>query len=93
MSSTILLKPVLTEKSLNKTDLYVFKTDPKAKKTQIKELVEKTYQVEVLKIKTLVRKGKVKTVGKKRLKKALPTTKLAYIILSKGKIEDFPKNN
>lgn len=93
MSKTLLIKPVLTEKSLNKTDLYVFKVDNKANKLQIKETVEKTYNVKIKEIKTLVRKGKIKTVGRKRLKKQLPTVKLAYITLSKGKIEDFPKNN
>jgi len=93
MSKTLLIKPVLTEKSLNKTDLYVFKVDNKANKLQIKETVEKTYNVKTKEIKTLVRKGKIKTVGRKRLKKQLPTVKLAYITLSKGKIEDFPKNN
>lgn len=93
MSKTLLIKPVLTEKSLNKTDLYVFKVDNKANKLQIKETVEKTYNVKIKEIKTLVRKGKIKTVGRRRLKKQLPTVKLAYITLSKGKIEDFPKNN
>lgn len=93
MSKTILIKPVLTEKSLNRADLYVFKVDHKANKQQVKETVEKTYTVKVKEIKTLVRKGKIKTVGRKRLKKQLPSVKLAYITLSKGKIEDFPKNN
>ncbi len=93
MSKTLLVKPVLTEKSLNKTDLYVFKVDNKANKSQIKETVEKVYSVKVKEVTTLVRKGKIKTVGRRRLKKQLPTEKLAYITLSKGKIEDFPKNN
>lgn len=93
MSKTVLIKPVQTEKSLKRADLYVFKVDNKANKPQIKETVEKTYAVEVKEIKTLVRKGKIKTVGRKRLKKQLPTEKLAYLTLSKGKIEDFAKNN
>lgn len=93
MSNTLLLSPVLTEKALNKAELYVFKVDYKATKAQIKETLEKVYPVKVKEVKTLLRKGKVKTVGKKRLKKQLKTVKLAYITLSKGKIEDFPKNN
>ena len=93
MSNTILLKPVLTEKSLNKANLYVFKVDPQANKNQIKEAVEKVYKVKVSDIKTVVVKGKFKIVGKRRLKKRLPTVKKAYLTLSKGKIEDFPKNN
>ena len=93
MSNTILLKPVLTEKSLNKADLYVFKVDPQANKNQIKETVEKVYKVVVSEIKTVVVKGKMKVAGKRRLKKRLSKVKKAYITLSKGKIDDFPKNN
>lgn len=93
MSNTVLLKPVLTEKSLNKTDLYVFKVNKQTNKHQIKEAVEKTYKVEVKEVKTVVLKGKVKVAGKRRLKKHLPDQKKAYITLSRGKIEDFPKNN
>lgn len=93
MTNTVLLAPVLTEKSLNKQDLYVFKVNHMANKHQIKEAVEKTYKVKVKEVRTLVKKGKLKTVGKKRLKKTLPSIKLAYINLSQGKIDDFPKNN
>ncbi|OGK64411.1 50S ribosomal protein L23 [Candidatus Roizmanbacteria bacterium RIFOXYB2_FULL_41_10] len=93
MSNTTLLKPVLTEKSLNKADLYVFKVDPQANKNQIKETVEKVYKVVVSEIKTVVVKGKMKVAGKRRLKKRLSKVKKAYITLSKGKIDDFPKNN
>ena len=93
MSNTVLLAPVLTEKSLNQKDLYVFKVSHMANKHQIKEVIETTYKVKVKEVRTLVKKGKVKTVGKKRLKKALPLVKQAYVTLSQGKIDDFPKNN
>jgi large subunit ribosomal protein L23 len=93
MSNTVLIKPVLTEKSLNSPDLYVFAVDKKANKHQIKAAVEKVYKVEVKDVRTVTEKGKIKTVGKRRLKKRLPDTKKAYLTLLKGKIEDFPKNN
>ena len=93
MSNTVLIKPVLTEKSLNKASVYVFQVNPQSTKPQIKQMVEDTYKVEVSGIKTLVLKGKVKSVGKRRVKKQSKTVKKAYITLSKGKIEDFLKNN
>ena len=93
MSNTVLIKPVLTEKSLNKPNIYVFQVNPQSTKPQIKQMVEDTYKVEVSGIKTLVLKGKVKSVGKRRVKKQSKTVKKAYITLSKGKIEDFLKNN
>ena len=91
MSNTVLIKPVLTEKSLNKANVYAFEVNPQSTKPQIKQMVEATYKVEVSVVRTVVNKGKVKTVGKRRLKKQLPTVKKAYVTLSKGKIDDFMK--
>ena len=93
MSKTLLLKPVLTEKSLNNKEVYTYLVDRAATKHAIKEIIEKLYKVEVKTIKTMVKKGKIKTVGRKRIKKTLPSIKKVYITLKKGKIEDFPRNN
>jgi large subunit ribosomal protein L23 len=92
MSNPILLSPVLTEKSLQKSDLYVFKVKRSANRHQIKSAIEKIYKVEVKEVRTLLHKGKVKNVGKKRIKKRQPTVKKAYVVLSKGKIEEFFKD-
>ena len=91
MVKPILLKPVMTEKSLADKTVYVFLVDRQTNKRVIKATLEKLYKVEVKKIRTLVNKGKVKTVGRKRKKKKLPDQKKAYITLNKGEIKDFPQ--
>jgi len=91
MVKPILLKPVMTEKSLADETVYVFLVDRQTNKRVIKATLEKLYKVEVKKIRTLINKGKVKTVGRKRKKKQLPDQKKAYITLSKGEIKDFPQ--
>jgi len=93
MSKTVLVKPLLTEKSLNRKDVYAFRVDRLATKPQIKVAIEELYKVTVKAVNVLVSKGKVKTVGKKRIKKTAISTKKAYITLKKGKIEDFVKNS
>lgn len=93
MTNLVLIQPKLTEKSLNNQNIYVFTVGLSSTKHQIKAQVEKIYNVKVGQVRTIVSKGKVKLVGKKRVKKRLAHSKKAYITLTKGKIEDFPKNN
>jgi large subunit ribosomal protein L23 len=93
MSKTVIVKPVLTEKSLNNKNVYAFIVDRAATKPQIKVAIEELYKVTVGAVNVLVSKGKVKLVGKKRVRKTETSTKKAYITLKKGKIEDFVKNN
>lgn len=92
MVSAVLLKPIMTEKSLKDTKVYVFQVLRSANKRVLKETIETIYKVKVKEIRTLVTKGKVKTVGRKRIKKALPDKKKAYVTLLKGEIQDFPKS-
>ena len=58
----IIVAPVITEKATiaSEHNKVVFKVSPKATKPQIKEAVEKLFDVKVLAVNTLVRKGKVK---------------------------------
>ena len=58
----IILSPVVTEKATmaSEQSKVVFKVDPKATKPQIKEAIEKLFDVKVRAVNTLVRKGKVK---------------------------------
>jgi len=92
MSKTVIVKPVLTEKSLNNKNVYAFIVDRVATKPQIKVAIEELYKVTVGAVNVLVSKGKVKLVGKKRVKKTATSTKKAYVTLKKGKIDDFVKN-
>lgn len=63
----IIKAPVITEKSANiaqSEGKYVFKVDPKANKTQIKQAIEKIFKVKVVEISTLNEKVKTKRVGR-----------------------------
>lgn len=87
----VILSPVLTEKSTNlgKKGVYVFKVNNKANKYQVKEVLEKLYQVKVGKIRIHVCKGKRKKIGRRLIKK-LTSEKIAYVSLVEGKIDLFP---
>ena len=79
----ILIKPIISEKSTKNAgkNLYTFEVDLKANKYQIKNAVEKTFNVNVLDIKTIIRKGKTKRAGKKRLEVKKSSRKLAVVQL------------
>ncbi len=58
----VIVAPVITEKatSASEHNQVVFKVAPKATKPQIKEAVEKLFDVKVKSVNTIVRKGKVR---------------------------------
>ncbi len=65
VAEEIILAPVVTEKS--SADMqegkYTFKVAKKATKVEIKNAVEKLFEVKVLKVNTMTVKGKEKRVG------------------------------
>ena len=79
----VLKAPRMTEKSLSlkeEVNQYAFEVDPKANKIQIRDCIEKTFKVSVLKVRTMNVRGKKKTMGRYRgyksnWKKALVTLK------------------
>lgn len=89
----IIYKPVLTEKSTNvlKNNFFMFEVDKKATKPQIKQALEKLYPVKVDKIKSAVRKGKIKKVGRRQKERHLADRKIVFIKLKEGKIDLFPQ--
>ncbi len=89
----IIKKPVITEKAMSggQRNVYVFEVSADASKHQIKEATEKLFNVEVGNIKTLVRKGKTRRVGRRMKTKTLPDKKIAYITVTKGTIDVVPK--
>lgn len=89
----ILIKPVLTEKGTNLANNkeYLFETNLKANKNNIKEALEKIYKVKVKQVKTMIRKGKRRKVGKRMVSKKLADKKIAFVKLSEGKIDLFPQ--
>ena len=58
----IILPPVITEKATmaSEANQVIFKVAPKATKPQVKEAVEKLFDVKVKAVNTLIRKGKTK---------------------------------
>ncbi len=58
----IIIKPILTEKSSGDVELgkYTFEVEGKATKTQIKQAVEKLFNVKVLSVNTANHEGKMK---------------------------------
>lgn len=89
----VIIKPVLTEKatSLATTQVYAFYVNLRASKDQIKIALEKIYGVTVGDVRTTVRDGKVRKYGKRQMKKQMSNKKIAYVHVTKGKIELFPK--
>ena len=59
--NSIIIKPLITEKSTHQQQTrnsYAFQVHPEASKFQIKEAIERTYNVKVTDVRTMNRKGK-----------------------------------
>lgn len=84
----IIIEPIITEKSqiLKERNEYTFKVNKKATKPQIKEAVERLFNVKVKKVKVINKKPKRKFLARKEGKKS--GFKKAIVTLEKGfKIE------
>jgi large subunit ribosomal protein L23 len=85
----VIIRPIITEKSegLQKFNTaYVFEVVDKANKLEIKEAVEKIWNVTVLKVRVIRSKGKMRRVRYKRGK--TPEWKKAIVTLQKGQTID-----
>ena len=88
MNFDIIKAPVITEKSAHLADsnVYTFKVDRRANKTQIKQVIEAKFGVKVESVNTLNTKSKAKRVG--RYTGKTKTYKKAIVKLAEGnKIE------
>lgn len=67
MPEDIILEPIVTEKSSSEMQngKYTFKVAKNATKVQIKNAVEKLFEVKVISVNTMIVKGKVKRVRAK----------------------------
>jgi len=81
----IIFEPVVSEKSYDLVadkNMYTFIVDPRSNKTEIKQAIEKIFDVKVASVNTMNRKGKRKrtglTVGKRK------DTKRALVTLAAG---------
>jgi large subunit ribosomal protein L23 len=87
----VLKRPILTEKSDYQRDdnQYVFEVDRRANKLQIKEAVERIFDVEVAAVNTMVMKPKRRRLGRKSIV-TRPAWKRAVVTLAAGeRIQDF----
>lgn len=89
----IIIRPVFTEKATNlaKIDFYAFEVNRRSTKNQIKNAIEEIYNVKVSEVKTIIRKGKKRRLGKRMIVKETTNRKIAFIKLKEGKIDIFPK--
>ena len=79
----VLRAPKMSEKTLSlkeEANQFAFEVDQRANKIQIKESIEKSFKVSVLKVRTMNVRGKKKRLGryqglKSRWKKAIVTLK------------------
>jgi large subunit ribosomal protein L23 len=78
------LRPVVSEKSYSGIELnsYTFLVDPRSNKTEIKEAVQSIWDVRVLSVNTLRRRGKVKRRGYTKGRR--PDEKRAIVTLAPG---------
>lgn len=91
------IKPIVTEKATALTDKqnrYTFRVSPDANKFQIKDLVEKTYGVNVVKVNTMIVRGKNKSRYTKTglLRGKTSAYKKAVITVADGQTIDFYSN-
>jgi large subunit ribosomal protein L23 len=80
----VIIRPMVSEKSYAGLELnrYTFLVASNSNKTEIKEAVQKIWNVRVLKVNTLSRAGKVKRFRYTRGKR--PDQKLAVVTLAQG---------
>lgn len=89
MNIEIIKAPIVTEKTngLASENVYVFKVDNKANKTQIKQVIEKKFNVKVKSINTVNVSGKKRRVGK--YTGYTSSYKKAYVKLKEGSSIEF----
>ena len=89
MNIEIIKAPVITEKTnnLSSNNVYVFKVDRKANKTEIKQVIESKWNVKVESVNTTNTKAKRRRVGKYTGYTA--PYKKAYVKLKEGSTIEF----
>jgi len=92
INSSILIKPLITEKStrLRKSNTYSIIVGIKVNKDQVAEALKTLYKVNIKQVRISVRKGKVVRVGKRRIEKKQPDIKIAYVTLKDGTLDIIP---
>ena len=86
----VILAPIVSEKSygLSESGVYTFKVHPSASKPEIHDAVESLFNVKVLKVNTLNRKGKRKRNRRTFTFGSRPDVKRAIVTLAPGQTID-----
>jgi large subunit ribosomal protein L23 len=82
----VIIRPVVSEKSymLLEDNVYTFEVHPSSSKPEIKDAVESIFDVDVLKVNTLIRKGKRKKNRRTNSWGTRPSRKRAIVTLAEG---------
>jgi large subunit ribosomal protein L23 len=85
--SQVIIKPVVTEKSMTakESGCYTFVVNKKANKPQIKKAIEDCFKVNVVSLETVIMKGKTRSTGRLRKKIKTSDFKKAMVKLRKDK--------
>lgn len=91
------IRPIVTEKATaysEKQNCYTFAVSPDANKFQIKDIVEKLYNVRVVKVNTVNYAGKRKARYTKAglIRGQKPAYKKAYVTVAEGQTIDYYSN-
>jgi len=85
IKTSILKKPIITEKSVKNSSTYTFEVEKSGTKKEIKQEIEELFGVKVLSVRTISLKGRKKKAGryvfrtpsrKKAIVKLLPNDKI-----------------
>lgn len=93
MSIDIILKPSITEKSfrLTKNSQFTFFVKKTATKPAIAHAIEELFKVDVIKVKTVMKAGKVKRSGRSKIAKKSSSQKKAIVTLKPGQMIEYFK--
>ena len=82
----VVLAPIVSEKSyeLLESNVYTFRVHPDASKPEIKDAIESLFEVTVLKVNTMNRKGKRRRNRRSLTYGSKPDTKRALVTLAEG---------
>ncbi len=86
----VIKRPVISEKSTALAEVanrYAFEVAPQANKQEIREAVQRLFNVKVREVRTMMMHGKVKRVGRFETKR--PNWKKAIVTLTEGQKIDF----
>jgi large subunit ribosomal protein L23 len=84
-NTNVIIKPLITEKSTHQQttrNAYAFQVHAAASKPQIKEAIEKIYEVKVVDVRTMTRKGKPRRSKFKMT--STPDWKRAIVVLDEN---------